>query len=227
MVDILAFGAHPDDIEFACGGILASMAAKGQSITMVDLTLGEKGTNGTPEIRKNESEKAAAIIGAKRLFLGLIDCEVFDTYENRLKLIEVIRQEKPKLVIAPMWKGESNHPDHLVCGTMARYACRLARFANILPNQPIHFVQGILHYPPPVYGSPDFIVDVTPHVETWKKMMESHESQMKTLNYSDWNMRLASKLGVLIGTDYAQGLVKGNPVVVDDLMHIAQGTREL
>ncbi|SCA64141.1 hypothetical protein SCG7086_CF_00050 [Chlamydiales bacterium SCGC AG-110-P3] len=105
MVDILAIGAHPDDIEFGCGGIIAHQAALGYSIVMVDLTLGQKGTNGTPEQRRQEGINAAEVIGAKRLFLDFEDCQVYDTYEGRLKIVEVIRTYKPRLVLAPYWKG--------------------------------------------------------------------------------------------------------------------------
>lgn len=227
MVDILAIGAHPDDIEFACGGILAKMASQNKKIVMVDLTSGEKGTNGTPDQRRRESEAASALIGANRVFLDFVDCEIADTYEGRLKIVKVIREYKPRLVIAPMWEGGQNHPDHIACGKMVRYACRYARFAKILPEDPIHWVEGILHYPPPTLESVDFIVDVSDHVEKWKEMMRCHASQMETFNYDDWNLRLASKLGVLIGTSYAQGLVKGNPVVIEDVMEVSRGTREI
>jgi bacillithiol biosynthesis deacetylase BshB1 len=226
MIDILAIGAHPDDIEFACGGILAKMAHQGKKIVMADMTLGEKGTNGTPEIRKQESISASDMIGAKRVFLDFVDCEIIDTYEGRLRLVKLIREQKPKLVIAPLWKGEQNHPDHLATGKMARYACRYARFGKILPEYPVHRVEGILHYPAPTFEGIDFIVDITEHAETWKKMMRCHASQMATFDYEDWNLRLASKLGMLIGKPYAQGLVKGNPIVLEDIMVVSKGSRE-
>ncbi len=226
MVDVLAFGAHPDDIEFGCGGILAKLAKQNKSIVMVDLTLGDKGTNGTPEIRRLEGEKAAQLIGAKRIYLDFKDCEVFDTYPARLELVKVIREYRPKLVLAPMWKGEQNHPDHLACGVMARYACRYARFSKILPEIPVHTPEGILHYFSRQL-SYDFLVDISDHYEVWKQMMLCHASQMKTFEYSEWSMRVSSQLGVLIGKKYAQGLIKGNPVEVDDVMAIAKGTRDL
>lgn len=227
MVDILAFGAHPDDIDFACGAILAKMAAQKKSIVLVDLTLGDKGTHGVPEERRQESENAAAVIGAKRVFLDFKDCEVVDTYEGRLKLVKLIREHKPRLVIGPFWKGEQNHPDHLACGQMVRYACRYARFANILPEIPIHWIDGVLHYPPPTYEKIDFIVDVTDVVDVWKKMMRCHATQMQTFAYEDWCLKVAAKLGVLIGKPFAQGLVKGNPIIIDDIMSVAKGAREL
>jgi len=227
MVDILALGAHPDDVEFACGAILTKMADEGKSICIADMTLGQKGSHGTPEIRRKEGEAAAKVIGAERVFLDFIDCEMTDSYEGRLKLVKLFREVKPKLVIAPMWKGEQNHPDHLATGLLARHACRYSRFRNILPELPIHWVEGILHYPPPTTEAVDFIVDVTPYIDTWMEMIRCHESQLNTFPYDEWNRRIASKLGVLINADYAQGLVKGNPIVIDDLMAIARGAREI
>lgn len=227
MTDILAFGAHPDDLEFACGGILAKMAAQGKSIVMCDLTLGEKGTNGTPDIRRKESENASSLIGAKRLFLDFSDCQIQDDYEGRLKLVRVIREVKPKLVLAPLWEGTANHPDHLATGSLARAACRFARFRKILPDIAPHKVDGILHYLPPSAEKTDFIIDVSDHVEIWKEMMRTHTSQMDTFPYDEWNLRFAAKLGMLIDVPYAQGLVKGTPIVIDDIMQISCSIREI
>lgn len=227
MTDILAFGAHPDDIEFGCGAILAKMAAQGKKIVMVDLTLGDKATNGTVEQRRQEGIEAAKIIGAERVYMDFKDCEIMDTYENRLKLVTVIRRYKPKLILAPLWKGEMNHPDHLACGAMARYACRYSRFKNILPDLPAHTVGGILHYLYPFHAVADFLVDVSDQVETWKKMLACHDSQMQTYSYSDWNTRIAHALGVAVEGQYAQGLVAGNPIIVDDVMVLSKQIREI
>jgi len=228
MVDILAIGAHPDDIEFGCGGILAKAAAEGKSVALVDLTLGEKGTHGTPEVRREEGRQAAALIQAERIVLDFDDCQIFDTYEGRLQLVKAIRELQPRLVLAPFWNGEQNHPDHIACGQMVRYACRYARFAKILPDIPIHRVEGILHYPHWSYAEKvDFLIDVSGHVEVWKQMIACHHSQLRTLPYQDWCLRIASRLGLMIGKTYAQGLVKGNPLEVDDVMHLSKGTIEL
>jgi bacillithiol biosynthesis deacetylase BshB1 len=227
MTDILAFGAHPDDIEFGCGAILAKMAAQGKKIVMVDLTLGDKATNGTPEQRRQEGLEAAKLIGAERIYLDFKDCEIIDSYESRLKLVAVIRRYKPKLVLAPLWKGEMNHPDHLACGVMARYACRYARFKNIMPELPSHAVGGILHYLYPFHAVADFLIDVSDYVDTWKKMLDCHGSQMQTLSYSNWNERIAHALGVAVEGQYAQGLVKGNSIIVDDVMVLSKQIREI
>lgn len=225
--DILAVGAHPDDVDFSIGGLLAKLAKDGYTITSLDFSLGEKGTNGTCEERKRESINAAKIIGAKKIFLDFVDCEIFDTYENRLKIVEVIRNVKPKLVLAPYWKGSMGHPDHVACGQMCRYGVRYARFKNILPKLDPHRPKGILHYLFPSQQKPNFLVDVTEHVDTWKKMIESHTTQLKTNDYLGWNLRAAEHWGDMIGTKYAQGLIASNPIVVDDLMHVSQGTLEI
>lgn len=227
MVDILAFGAHPDDIEFGCGGILAKAAAQGYSIVFVDLTTGQKSTHGTPEIRQKEAHAAAKLIGASRIFLDFEDCEIFDTYEGRLKFVKVIREYKPRLVLAPEWKGEMTHPDHIACGSMARFACRYARFAKIFPELPIHRVEGILHYLSHVGGMAEFLIDVSDHLEVWKQMMGSHASQLKTLPYNEIVLKNASQLGSLMSVQYAQGLISGNPIVVQDVMTISRGIREI
>ena len=224
-IDILAFGAHPDDLEFGCGGILARAASEGKSIVMVDLTRGQKGTYGTPEKRQKEGDASSAVIKAIRVFLNFTDCEVFDTYEGRLELVKVIRKYKPKLVLAPYWKGEQTHPDHMACGVMARYACRYARFKNLLPELSIHWPEGILHYGNVM--QPDFLIDVSSHIENWKKMMAAHESQHTANNYSDWVLKRAACLGVGIRVEYAQGLTKGNPVAIADIMTIAKTSREI
>lgn len=227
MVDILAFGAHPDDLEFGCGGILAKAASQKKSIVMVDLTLGDKGTHGSPEIRYQEGMDAAKVINAKRIFLDFKDCEIIDSYEGRLKLVKVIREFRPKIVIAPMWKGGLNHPDHLACGVIVRSACRYARFAKILPELPPHRPGVLLHY---LVWDPekiDFIIDVSEQIEIWKQMMACHASQLQTFSYPEWVLKGAASLGTLINKPYAQGLIAGHPVIIDDLDCISQGIREI
>jgi len=227
MVDILAFGAHPDDVDFTCGGLLAKMAALGHTIAIADLSDGGKGSNGSSEERRREGERAAAVVGAKRRYLDFVDGEIVDSYEGRLELVRVIREKRPKLVLAPLWKGEMNHPDHLACGTMARFACRYARFSKVLPELPPHKAEGILHYLFPAQQGPDFLVDVSDYLEPWKEMIRCHASQLKTNDYLGWNLRAASHWGVLIGAEYAVGLVKGNPIAVDDILALSNSAFEM
>jgi N-acetylglucosamine malate deacetylase 1 len=226
MVDILAFGAHPDDIELSCGGLLCKAVAEGQTVAFCDLTVGEKGTAGNPTIRREEAMAAARLLGVERTILNFPDCGVVDSYEGRLELVKVIRHYRPMLVLVPRPSGYVTHPDHLACGTMARFACRYARFAKILPELPIHRPAGILHMPM-AQEVPDFIIDVSPYVEQWRALVDCHASQVAAFPHLGRWMTNAQNLGRLIGVDYAQGLVKENPVVVTDLLAIARGTLEL
>ncbi len=226
-MDIMAIGAHPDDVDFGCGGILCREAARGRKIVIVDLTVGEMGTNGTPKLRRQEGLDAAATIGAERIVLGLPDCGVRDTDENRLRLVEVIRHYRPRLVLAQQPHGVGQHPDHFAAGTLARIACRFARFAKVLPEHPVHWVEGILHYGGATPEEATFLVDVTEHMETWRAMMACHASQMKTFNYVERVLDISQHYGILIGTQYAQGLTQRNSVVIDDILSVSKGTREL
>lgn len=227
MVDILVLGAHPDDIEFGCGGILAKLASQKISMVLIDLTCGEKGTYGTPSQRREEGIKAAKLLNAERYYLDFKDCEVMDDYESRLKIVKVIRQFKPKIILAPYWKGEQSHPDHFACGMLARYAARYARFAKILPELPIHKPGNVLHYLHPAFMEPDFLFDVTDHMDLWKQMMECHSSQLKGNPYSEQVIRRSAWLGSLIETPFAQGLFKGHPVVVEDLLSLSKSSKEI
>lgn len=224
MVEIMAFGAHPDDVEFGCGGVLCKAVAQGHKVVIVDLTLGDKGTQGTPEIRREEGLKAAKVIGAERIYLDWGDCELQDSYEGRVELTRLIRAYRPKLLLAPTWKGEMNHPDHHACGQLVRYAARYARFQKILPELPVHTPEGVLHYLFPGETLPDFLVDVSDVIEQWQTMMACHVSQLRGRNYEGWNLRTAAFYGVMAGCNYAQGFVQGNPRVVDDIMQLSKGT---
>ncbi|MDP1836823.1 MAG: PIG-L family deacetylase [Chlamydiales bacterium] len=227
MVDIMAIGTHPDDVEFGCGGILCREAAEGRSIVIVDLTPGQKATNGTPAERRQEALASAKIIGAERICLDFDDCEIIDSYAGRLKLVEAIRKYQPRLVLAPLWSGVQQHPDHTATGYMARAACRYARFAKILPDLPTHWVEGILHYSGAIHEPVDFLIDVSNYITLWTSMMECHHSQMKTYDYIARVTKTAQYLGVMIGCQYAQGLAKSNPIQIDDIMKVSRAVREL
>lgn len=226
-VDILAFGAHPDDIEFGCGGILAKAVTAGYRVALCDLTAGECASHGSTKERRREALAAATLLNAERICLDLDDCSLYDTSKHRERLVEVIRLTRPHLILAPCWEGTRHHPDHLATGLLARTACRLARFPSLLPKLPPHRVQGILHYLSLVEGKADFISDISSEVETWKQLICCHESQLQTLPYLDWCLKNAAYWGMQIGTQYGQPLIKSNPICIEDPMAIARGTVEL
>ena len=129
-LDILAIAAHRDDVEQTCGGTLLKMAQRGRRTGILDLTQGEMGTRGTAEDRAQEAADAAKILRVSwREALDIPDGRVENTWENRLKVARVIREQRPRVVILPYWKGR--HPDHYTASTLGYEACFLAGLAKL------------------------------------------------------------------------------------------------
>jgi N-acetylglucosamine malate deacetylase 1 len=139
-LDILAIAAHRDDVEQTCGGTLLKAAQRGQNTGILDLTQGEMGTRGTAEDRAREAADAAKILGVSwRRALDIPDGRVENTWENRLKVANVIRETRPRVIILPYWKGR--HPDHYTASVLGYEACFLAGLgkldpAKVLSSQP-------------------------------------------------------------------------------------------
>jgi N-acetylglucosamine malate deacetylase 1 len=124
-IDILAIAAHRDDVEQTCGGTLLKMAERGYRTGILDLTRGEMGTRGSAEDREREAAEAARILKASwRGALDIPDGRVENTWENKLKVARVLREQRPRVVILPYWKGR--HPDHYTASTLGYEACFLA-----------------------------------------------------------------------------------------------------
>ena len=129
-LDILAVAAHRDDVEQTCGGTLLKMAQRGRRTGILDLTQGEMGTRGTAEDRAREAAEGAKILCVSwREALDIPDGRVENTWENRLKVARVIRQQRPRVVILPYWKGR--HPDHYTASVLGYEACFLAGLAKL------------------------------------------------------------------------------------------------
>jgi LmbE family N-acetylglucosaminyl deacetylase len=135
-VDILAIAAHRDDVEQTCGGTLLKMAERGHRTGILDLTRGELGTRGSAEDRAREAADAAKILQVSwREALDIPDGRVENTWENRLKVAQVIRQTRPRVVILPYWEGR--HPDHYTASKLGYEACFLAGLAKLaISSQP-------------------------------------------------------------------------------------------
>src|SRR5215207_453180 len=124
-VDVLAIAAHRDDVELTCGGTLIKAVTMGRRTGILDLTQGETGTRGSAEIRRQESERAAGVMGAAvRENLELPDAGIENTIETRARLVQVLRRLRPAVVIAPSPNGR--HPDHRVASELIRDACFLS-----------------------------------------------------------------------------------------------------
>ena len=142
-LDVLAIAAHRDDVEQTCGGALLKMAQHGRRTGILDLTQGEMGTRGTAEDRAQEAAEAAKILRVSwRQALDIPDGRVENTWENRLKVARVIREQRPRVVILPYWKGR--HPDHYTASVLGYEACFLAGLSKLaLSHQPLrHSAQG-------------------------------------------------------------------------------------
>ena len=133
-LDILAIAAHRDDVEQTCGGTLLKMAERGYRTGILDLTRGEMGTRGTAEDREREAAEAARILKASwRGALDIPDGRVENTWENKLKVAGVIREQRPRVVILPYWKGR--HPDHYTASTLGYEACFLAGLRKLVVDR--------------------------------------------------------------------------------------------
>jgi len=169
-VDVLAVGAHPDDVDMICGGTLAKLVARGKSVAIVDLTRGEMGSRGDPEMRSREAQAAAKALGVQeRVILDMGDGRLENNAENRRHLIEVIRRLRPTLILAHYW--DDLHPDHAAAGHLVRsvmYPVGFARYpAQGEPYRPNEVLFFMAHTTFP----PSFIVDVS----------ESHERKMEAI----------------------------------------------
>lgn len=230
---LLAFGAHPDDIEFGAGGVIAREARTGRKIHLVVCSRGEAGTNGTPAQRTREAKAAAKILGATIEFLELDgDARLELKAAHARTLAGVIRRLKPAIVLAPTIEP-NQHPDHWRLGTLVRDAVRLARYGGLreLKARPAHAVGQLFFYalsPGSVpVGAQPILIDLSAPglVSTWTRAMEAHASQMKTRNYVELQVARARVLGLDAGAAYAQALYPNDPLVVDSLAALGRGAR--
>lgn len=177
-VEILAIAAHRDDIELTCGGTLIKSARQGHSTAIIDLTAGETGTRGSAELRAQEAEAAARIMGvAQRMNLGLPDAGLVNTPETRALLAIAIRKLRPRIVIAPPLQGR--HPDHIVAGQLVRDACFIAGLAKIAPETPPHRPRKVIHAIAfrEDHVKPTFVVDISDVFEDKMQAIRCYASQ--------------------------------------------------
>lgn len=221
MNKILVIGAHPDDIEFGCGGIIIAETRKGSQVKNLVLSRGEAGTNGTPESREQESRAAAKLAGADIAFLDFGgDSHLTYKPENSIKLAGEIRAFQPDILLAPLIES-NQHPDHTAVGLLARDASRLARYGGLaeLKDLAPHRIKNLFFYAitRTTSRNPEIIIDVSEVAGDWKKAIETHQSQMKTREYSEFIMVRARALGVSVGVDYAIGLWLHDPVLLTSI----------
>jgi bacillithiol biosynthesis deacetylase BshB1 len=225
--DVLAIAAHRDDVEQTCGGTLLRMAARGLHTAILDLTRGEAGTRGTAEDRAREADEAARILGVGwRQALDLPDGAVENSLENRLKIVRVLRQLRPRVVILPYW--QARHPDHAIVAPLGYEACFLSGLAKVetdaKPYRPYKIVYASLY----ADVRPSFIVDISPFIEQRHSALMAYQSQYanqaagSALFVAEEEIRErtfaeARHYGLLAGVKYGEPFVQKEVGLVDDL----------
>jgi len=175
-LDALAFGAHADDVELGCGGTLVKLSGSGHSTGVVVLTQGEMATQGSAEIRAREFANAATILGLKvHRMLDIPDGRVEVTWENKLKIIGVLRALKPKVVFAPYWVDR--HPDHEQASHLVRQAAYLSGLKKIETDEPPFRPYKIIYYQTRFEFTPSFIVDVSGAHDAKMRAVRAYGSQ--------------------------------------------------
>lgn len=233
MPALLVFGAHPDDIEFGCGGVIARETQAGRAAHFVVGSRGESASNGTPAQRTREARRAAALLGATVEFVDLGGDAHFDvTAARAIKLAAIIRRVRPALVLAPT-VVENQHPDHVKLGRMVRDATRLARYGGLkeLRRLAPHAVGQLLFYAVTPEAEPNdlgrVLVDVSEAavIKMWIRAMETHASQMKTRNYVELQVTRARLNGLRAGVEHAIPLFPADAIVVESLASLARAAR--
>lgn len=220
-LDILAFGAHPDDVELSCSGTLMAHIAMGKTVGIIDLTQGELGTRGTAEIRLKEADAAAKIMKVSvRENLNMADGFFVNNQENQLSIIQIIRKYRPKVVFANALADR--HPDHGKAGRLVADACFLAGLSKIETEfngvkQQEYRPDAVYHYIQFRQFDPDFIVDISGFIDRKLEAILAYGSQFYNPGSNEPETVISSKhfiknveerasdLGRLIGTRYGEG----------------------
>jgi bacillithiol biosynthesis deacetylase BshB1 len=242
-LDVLALAAHRDDVEQTCGGTLLKMAERGYRTGIVDLTQGEMGTRGSAEDRAREATDAARLLRVTwRTALDIPDGRVENTWENRLKVARVIREQRPRVLILPYWKGR--HPDHYKASTLGYEACFLAGLAKLdlssgqssggsnalellLPHRPFKIIYATMYYD----VRPTFVVDISDQFETRFQSLMAYKTQFSDQQagsgifpaQAEIRSRveaMARYYGALGGVTYAEPFLQKEIGLVDDLLAI-------
>ena len=233
LAPLLAFGAHPDDIEFGCGGVIAVETRAGRAVHFAICSQGESASNGTPDQRSAEAKNAAQLLGATLEWVELDgDAHLQMKAAHAIKLAGVIRRLRPGIVLAPSLM-ENQHPDHARLGRLVRDAARLARYGGLkeLRAQVPHSIAQLLFYALTPEAEPS---DITPVlldvsapevVAAWTAAMEAHASQTSARNYVEMQLTRARLAGQRAGIGHAIALFPNDPPVLDSLAQLGRSAR--
>ena len=230
-LDILVFGAHPDDVELGCGGTVIKEVQRGKKVGVIDLTRGELGTRGTSKIRDIETKRATELMGVKvRKNLNFKDGFFKDDEKHKLVLIKEIRKYQPEIVItnAP----SDRHPDHQRASEITVNACFLSGLEKIRTSQKVWRPKAIYHYIQFNNLKPDIIIDISKQIDLKIKAVKSYESQFYNPKSKESDTIISSKdfldsvsyrakdLGRQSSRQYAEGFLVNQLIKVDSLLDI-------
>ena len=227
-IDVVAFAAHPDDVEQTCGGTLIRMAEKGYRTAVVDLTAGEMGTRGTPEQRAAEAAAAGReMLLTERHNLHLPDARLENTWEARLAVARKIRELRPRVVILPY--GQARHPDHYRASELGSEACFLAGLVKLgiegRPHRPTKVLYASLY----ADVKPSFVVDISGQFERRLRALLCYRTQYgpqpdasglfpREEEIAERVGVVARQYGLLIHTRYGEPFVVRETLRVDDVV---------
>jgi N-acetylglucosamine malate deacetylase 1 len=235
-IDLLAIAPHRDDAELCCGGTLLLAKAQGYRTGVVDLSLGEKGTQGSAALRGAEAERAAGVLGlAARENLELPDAGITNTPDTRLKLARMIKKLQPKVVIAPASRGR--HPDHTAAAQLVRDACFVAGLAKVDPATPPFRPFKVIHtitYRED-YDKPSFVVDISSVFEQKLEAIRCYGSQFDGAIQAgevfpngeplyDMVRHQAAHYGSLIRVRYGEPFWTSETVMINDVVAMGVST---
>lgn len=235
-LDILVIAAHPDDAELSCSGTIAAHIAMGYKVGILDLTHGEMGTRGTPEIRLKESEASTAILGlSARENIGFKDVFFLDDQEHHLEIVKIIRKYQPNIVLANA--VSDRHPDHSKGATVASKACFISGLRKVVTQlggveQDPWRPTNIYHYIQNNYIQPDLVVDITAYWDTKINSIKAFKSQffdpesiepesfISSPEFLDFIEARAKEYGHSIGVKYGEGFTVEKMIGVKNLFDI-------
>lgn len=235
MIDILAFGAHPDDVEISVAGTIIKHIQHGYSAGVIDLTRGELGTRGDADIRALEASAAAKSMGlSARENLEISDGFVEVNRENKMKVIEVLRKYRPKVILMPFERDR--HPDHGACGRLVRESCFLSGLKKLDTGQEPYRPTQIFNYFLSWEFEFSFVVDITDHFEAKMEAIKCHASQFHRPGGEDEPQTILSRpdffqfietraryYGRRIGVDFGEPFFSPGVMKANDLTKLKTG----
>ena len=237
-IDILAFGAHPDDVELSCGGTILKEIHNGKTVGIIDLTKGELGTRGNAQTRETEASNAASILGVSfRNNLSFSDGFIVNDKAHQLEVIKLIRHYQPEIVLCNAI--DDRHIDHGVASKLVSDACFLSGLIKIetksLDSEAVQAPwrpKSIYHYIQWKPLEPDFVVDISDHIDKKMESVMAYSTQFYNPNSQDPETPISSKnfvdsvryraadLGRLIGVGYAEGFNVERLPAIDSLFDL-------